>query len=212
MRALQVVGGLLGRHFASDLAHRRQQRQVAVRELYCLVRDRYGARLHQYPGQRRLRGKVKVGIEDEPGTQVPVLLRQRLLHLHHHLTTPHLGRVAGDASPAALIFAVGEPAALTGAHLDQNLVPCPGQLDDPRRSDPDPVFLVFPLPWNPDSHIRLPRRIPIRVILFHPGRRVPGSRANRQDFSARPANSLIDSIRSLDPARFGDPFVHQRGR
>ena len=60
-RALQVVGGGLHGHPARDLAHRREQRQLAVGGLHGLVRDRVDAPLEQELGEPAVGGEVQVG-------------------------------------------------------------------------------------------------------------------------------------------------------
>ena len=103
---LQAAGADLHRHAARDLAHRREQRQAAMRVGDGLVGDGGAAALHQAARLVRVGGEVQVGEEDLAGAEAPPLLRLRLLHLHHHLRlgedgggVGHHGGAGGDDRP-----------------------------------------------------------------------------------------------------------------
>ncbi len=57
---LEVLGPFLHRHPASDFRHGREERQLTVRELHCLVRDADCAAVHVRPGQLLIGGKMEV--------------------------------------------------------------------------------------------------------------------------------------------------------
>jgi hypothetical protein len=107
----QVVRAHLRRHAARHLAHRREQRQVAVLELHRLVRHRGGAGLKQPLGERPVRGEVQLGKEQQVFPQESLLLPDRLLDLQDHLLRPRLLGAAGDAGALRLVFRVAGAAA-----------------------------------------------------------------------------------------------------
>ena len=66
-RPFQELRPFLNAHAAGHLAHRRQQRQVAVGVADRFVGDGGDARLHDRLGQRLVGGEVEVGEDDLPG-------------------------------------------------------------------------------------------------------------------------------------------------
>jgi hypothetical protein len=74
-----VVGGSLHSHPASDLAHRREQRQLAVGRLYRLVGDGVNPPLEQELSQAAVGGQMQVGEQLLAGPEAVVLRRDGLL-------------------------------------------------------------------------------------------------------------------------------------
>ena len=58
-----AIGGSLDRQTAGNLAHRRKQRQPAVRIGHGLIGNGRGARCHQAAGLLRIRREMKIGEE-----------------------------------------------------------------------------------------------------------------------------------------------------
>ena len=82
---LEHEGARLRGELAGDLAHRREQRQPALRVLDGLVGDADRARRAQRQRQVAVGREVQVGEQDLSRAQQLDLRRLRLLHLQHHL-------------------------------------------------------------------------------------------------------------------------------
>ena len=88
---LEEVRADLRGHPAGHLAHRCEQRERSRLELHGLVGDAGHLLLEQRVGDRRVRGEVQIGEEDEPGAEPSELLGLGLLDLHHDVgACPHV--------------------------------------------------------------------------------------------------------------------------
>ncbi len=83
LAAFEEVRADLRRHASGHLAHRREQRELPVRELHGLVRDAGGARVDQRPGELGIRGEVQVREQHQAPAEKAQLRCLRFLHLDH---------------------------------------------------------------------------------------------------------------------------------
>ncbi len=121
---LEVLGALLHRHPPRHLGHRRQQRQLAVRQLHRFVGHRHRAGLDDRPGQLFRRGKVEVGVDQLALPHPGPFDGDRLLHLHDHVGLgPHLVRGGQHLGADGGVVRVGKPAPQPGARLHVHGVP-----------------------------------------------------------------------------------------
>ncbi len=154
----------LDRRSASNLRHRRQQRQTAVTVGHGLVGNTRRSAGDEIPALLRIGRQVQVGEQDLSVAQHPALARLRFLHLDNHLgPVEHRLRVADDLGTRRPVVFVG--AADSGARLgfDDNLVALDGELTDAIGGQPDPILENLDLAGNPDDH-RLPRLVLLPLI------------------------------------------------
>ena len=134
VRLLQAVRADLDRHAARDFAHRREQRQRAVRRRDRFVRDAGRTRFHERLGLLRIRREVQVGVEDLALAQHRAFLRLRLLDLHDHVAgREDLFGGRGDLRADALVVRVGEADARRRTGLHEHFV---ARLDQFARRPP----------------------------------------------------------------------------
>ena len=151
LRPLEVVRARLRRQPAGDLAHRREQRQRAVR-LDGLVRDRGHARLDERPREQLVGGDVQVREERQPGPQPRIFGLDRLLHLEQELGAPPDVVDGDDRGAGPLVRVVRESAAHAGLGLDEHVVAALDELARPRRRQRDAVLLRLDLLRNAYPH------------------------------------------------------------
>jgi hypothetical protein len=149
---LEVRRADLHGHAAGHLAHRAQERQRAVGPLDRLVGDRAHAAVDERLRELWHRGQVQVREEHQARAEVLVLRGQGLLHLHHHLRGPCLGRAVDDARPCAHEVLVADARAQARATLDEHRVACPGQALYAARIDAHAVFAGLDLRRYADDH------------------------------------------------------------
>ncbi len=144
--ALQVVRGGLDGHPAGDLAHGRQQRELAVGGLHGLVGDGVDAPLEQELGQAAVGGQVQVGEQLLAGPEAVVLRGHRLLDLHDQVgRVEHVVGGRHDLRAGGGVLVVGEPGPDTGAGLHDDLVAVVQQLHDTVRGERHPLLVVLDL-------------------------------------------------------------------
>ncbi len=153
-RALQVMRRGLHGHAARDLAHRGEQRQLAVGGLHRLVGDGVDPFVHQELGERLVRGQVQVG-EQLLALAEPVVLRgDRLLDLDDQVGPgEHLVRAGHDLGPGRGELGVREARTGPGVRLHQHLVPGVHQLGHAVRLHRHPVLVVLDLLGHSDDQI-----------------------------------------------------------
>jgi hypothetical protein len=119
-----------------------------------MIGDRRDLLLHQDLGELGVdAGEVEVGVDDLARLDALVLDLDRLLHLHDHLgALPDLVRSGDDLRADALVLAVGDAGALTGALLDHHLVTLAGQRGDSGRNHSDAVLAGLDLLRHSDDH------------------------------------------------------------
>ena len=140
------------RHPTGDLAHRREQRQGAVRQPDGLVGDRRRSAVDDRLGAVPVGGEVEVGEQHEPVAQARELLLDRLFHLADELGfAPELVRVGDDPGADPQVVGVGEGRAFAGGVLDEDGVARGDELAHARRGHRDPVFAFFQLPRDADA-------------------------------------------------------------
>src|SRR5262249_14468469 len=100
-------------------------------------------------------GEVQIGKQDQVGPQVAILRRQRLLHLHDHLSAAPGLRGGADSRADAAILAVADAAAQPRAALDPHLMPARDQCRDAAGRDCNTLLLRLDLPRNADAHFRV---------------------------------------------------------
>ena len=152
-RAAQRNRGSLDGQTAGNLAHRRKQRQPAVRIGHGLIGDGRGARCHQAAGLLRIWREMKIGEENLVRLEPAILDRLRLLDLDDHLGLGEHGFSRRQDAGAGLLIGrvVGEDAGAC-AGLHHNLVPARGQLTHRARYEPNSELIAFDLSRNADAH------------------------------------------------------------
>ena len=85
VQLLEVLGAFLHRHAAGDLGHRREQRQLARRQLDRLVGDARRAAVDVRLRELLVGREVEVGEDQLAAPHVRPLALDRLLHLHDHV-------------------------------------------------------------------------------------------------------------------------------
>ena len=152
VRLLERPGAHLRREPARDLAHRREQRQMARRRLDRLVRDAGDARVDERARQGLVRGDVQVREQRQVFAEPAVLLRDRLLHLEQELCrAPHLvdGR---DARADRDVGVVGEARPDAGVLLDGDLVAALNELERACGRESDAILALLDLSGDSDPH------------------------------------------------------------
>ena len=111
-RAAQRNRGSFDGQTAGNLAHRRKQRQAAIRVGHGLVGNGRGARCHQAAGLLRIRCQVKIGEENLVRLEPAILDRLRLLDLDDHLGLGEHGLSRRQDAGAGfhIVLVVGEDA------------------------------------------------------------------------------------------------------
>ena len=143
----------LHRHAAGDLAHRRQQRQTAVRRGHGLVRDAGRAGCSERLRLRLVGGEVQVGEQHLALAQHAALGRLRLLDLDDQLGgVEDLLRGREDAGAGGLVLGVVHADAEAGLRLDRDLVSGGDELVHAGRRQPDAVFVDLDFLRDADAH------------------------------------------------------------
>ena len=152
VRLLERPGAHLRGEPAGHLAHRREQRQLAVGRLDRLVGDRGDAGVDEGPRQRLVCGDVEVREERQALAEPAVLLGDRLLHLEQQL-----GRVPDvvdrrDPRSDGDVRLVGESGADTRSLLDDHLVAALDELERSGGRQRDAVLALLDLLGDSDPH------------------------------------------------------------
>jgi hypothetical protein len=138
---------------SGHFAHRRQQRQRAGPVFYRLVRDAQHLLLQKRVRQLLQRSQVQVREQRQAFAEVPILLLDRLLHLHDGIRQPpHLRGGANDFRPHRLIFIVREARKLARILLDKHLVSRIGKGFHAGRRNADAALVVFHFLGDADDH------------------------------------------------------------
>src|SRR5439155_15103062 len=139
----RLDGGDLDRHPAGDLAHRLEQRQLAVVGLDRLVGDGGDLPLQKGLGQGLVGGEVEVRVDGLAFLHQTVFGRDRLLHLDDHVRPrPDVGGFVDDLPAHRLVRAVRNPAADACVLLDQDRVAATGELFHAAWHQADSIFAL----------------------------------------------------------------------
>ncbi len=153
IRLLQRCGRGLDRQAAGDLAHRGEQRQMAVVVGDRLVGDRGDAGSHQALGLGRVGGEVEIGEEDLAGAELDPFGRLRLLDLDDHVGLGEdRGRIGCDIGTGGAVVGVAGADASTGAGFDQHPVAMSDILADGSRREADAEFARLDFPGDANEH------------------------------------------------------------
>ena len=137
----------------------RQQRQRPGAVAHRLVRNAGHLVRQQRIGQFQHRSQVQVGEQHQPLAEVPVLLLDRLLHLHHHLgQPPDIVRRADDLRAGGLVLVVGQRGKLARVVLHQHRMSCCHQCMHTGRRHADPAFVVFHFLRYANNHVPHPTK------------------------------------------------------
>ena len=146
-----VRGGLDG-HPSGDLAHRGEQRELAVGGLHGLVGDGVDPPLEQELGEPAVGGQVQVGEQLLAGAEAVVLRGDGLLDLDDQVggvEHPVGGR--HDLGARGGVLVVGEAGSFAGTGLHDHLVTVVHQLHDTVRGERHPLLVVLDLGRHTDD-------------------------------------------------------------
>ena len=150
---MQQVGADLHADLAGDDRHRRQQRQVAVRQFHGFERDAGQADVEQAPGQFRFRGQVQVAEQQVVLAQQRQVAGDRLLHLHDQLALlVQRGGVGRDLHPELGVLLVLEAGLHARVLLDPHLVPALDEVAGGGRHQRDAPFEGLGFLGYADAH------------------------------------------------------------
>jgi hypothetical protein len=156
---LEILGAGLHRHSARDLRHRREEGQLAARELDRLIRDGDRAGLDHGPGEPFVGGEMEVGVQHLARAHSRPLAFDGLLHLDDEVGgRPDLLGPGHDAGPGQGVGLVVEPAAFAGSPLDRHRVSLGDERLDAGRHESDAVFAGLDLFGDADVHGALSRK------------------------------------------------------
>ena len=153
LAAFEEMGADLGSHASGHFTHRHQEREIPVGVLHRLVTDADDLGVEQRACDPGVGREVQVREQHEARTQVPELVRLRLLHLEHDLGALHTSSAVGRISaPASRYVVVGDPGARP-AHPTRSR---PGRRDDVISddavgSDRDPMLVGLHFAGNTDD-------------------------------------------------------------
>ena len=157
VRVLQVVGALLDRELAGDLAHGCEQRQPPAVVGERLVGDRDALAVEAPEGELLIGSEVKVGEDRLAPADHRNFLRLGLLDLDDRVRLrPHLVGPRNNRRPGDVILLVGESSAQTRAGLDEHGVALLGEQVGADRAHRDPVLVRLHFGGDAHDHDRRP--------------------------------------------------------
>src|SRR5450432_1674087 len=157
MQLLEILGAFLHRHPPRDLGHRREQRQLAIRQLHGLVRDANGAAIEMRLRQHLIGGEVEVREEHLPRLHARPLDLDRLLHLEDHVCVGprRIGR-RRNLTACLYVELIRKAAPLTRTLLDQYRVPIGYERLASRGDECDAILIRLDLFRDTDTHGKTP--------------------------------------------------------